>query len=41
MGVNAPFKGTEIDYCFMNPPYGGDKTKGKEYKFTYAQEGKG
>lgn len=38
MGSNAPFKGTQIDYCFMNPPYGGDKTKGKEYKFTYAKK---
>lgn len=38
MGSTAPFKGTEIDYCFMNPPYGGDKTKGKEYKFAYAKK---
>lgn len=38
MGAHAPFKGTDIDYCFMNPPYGGDKTKGKEYKFTYAKK---
>jgi type I restriction enzyme, S subunit len=38
LGPNAPFKGTEIDYCFMNPPYGGDKTKGKEYKFAYAKK---
>jgi type I restriction-modification system DNA methylase subunit len=39
-GEGAPFKGVTIDYSFMNPPYGGDKTKGKEYKFAYAK-GKG
>lgn len=32
-GNHAPFKGLSIDYSFMNPPYGGDKTKGKDYKF--------
>jgi type I restriction-modification system DNA methylase subunit/restriction endonuclease S subunit len=37
---SGPFKDTTIDYCFMNPPYGGDKTKGKEYKFAYSK-GKG
>lgn len=40
MGTSAPHKGLEIDYCFMNPPYGGDKTKGAEFKFAYAK-GKG
>lgn len=40
IGAAAPFKDVTIDYCFMNPPYGGDKTKGKEYKFAYA-DGKG
>jgi restriction endonuclease S subunit len=25
----------------MNPPYGGDKSKGKEYKFAYSKEVKG
>lgn len=40
MGQGAPHLGLEIDYCFMNPPYGGDKTKGKDYKFKYT-EGKG
>ena len=35
-GHNAVFKDLLVDYCFMNPPYGGDKTKGKEYKFKYA-----
>ena len=40
IGESAPFKGSKIDYCFMNPPYGGDKTKGKEYKFAYTK-GKG
>lgn len=40
IGAAAPFKDVSIDYCFMNPPYGGDKTKGKEYKFAYAK-GKG
>jgi type I restriction enzyme S subunit len=40
IGETAPFKGVTIDYCFKNPPYGGDKTKGKEYKFAYAK-GKG
>jgi type I restriction-modification system DNA methylase subunit len=40
IGASAPFKNVTIDYCFMNPPYGGDKTKGKEYKFAYAK-GKG
>jgi type I restriction-modification system DNA methylase subunit/restriction endonuclease S subunit len=37
MGNSAPHKGLEIDYCFMNPPYGGDKTKGIDFKFTYAK----
>jgi type I restriction enzyme S subunit len=37
-GENAPFPNLSIDYCFMNPPYGGDKTKGKEYKFTYMKK---
>ena len=36
-GVGASFPGLSIDYCFMNPPYGGDKTKGKEYKFAYSK----
>jgi len=36
-GAGAPFEGLAIDYCFMNPPYGGDKTKGKEYKFAYSK----
>jgi type I restriction-modification system DNA methylase subunit len=27
-GAGAPFPGLSLDYCFMNPPYGGDKTKG-------------
>jgi type I restriction enzyme S subunit len=38
MGNLAPFKDLTIDYCFMNPPYGGDKSKGKEYKFAYANK---
>ena len=38
IGDSAPFKGLTIDYCFMNPPYGGDKSKGKEYKFAYAKK---
>ena len=38
VGENAPFKGLTIDYCFMNPPYGGDKSKGKDYKFAYAKK---
>jgi restriction endonuclease S subunit len=36
-GAGAPFPGLSLDYCFMNPPYGGDKTKGKEYKFAYSK----
>jgi len=40
IGKGSPFENIQIDYCFMNPPYGGDKTKGKEYKFAYAK-GKG
>jgi len=36
----APFLGETFDFEFMNPPYGGDKTKGKEYKFAYTR-GKG
>ena len=39
-GANAPFPNLSIDYSFMNPPYGGDKSKGKEYKFAYTK-GKG
>jgi len=37
MGTGAPFASLVIDYGFMNPPYGGDKTKGKEYKFAYSK----
>jgi len=37
-GTGAPFEGLTIDYCFMNPPYGGDKSKGKEYKFAYSKK---
>jgi type I restriction enzyme S subunit len=37
-GAGAPFNGVTIDYCFMNPPYGGDKSKGKEYKFAYSKK---
>ena len=40
-GAGAPFNGLTIDYCFMNPPYGGDKSKGKEYKFAYSKQVKG
>lgn len=40
-GAGAPFNGLAIDYCFMNPPYGGDKSKGKEYKFAYSKQVKG
>ena len=36
----APFMGEIFDFEFMNPPYGGDKSKGKDYKFAYAK-GKG
>lgn len=36
-GHDAPYKGLSIDYCFMNPPYGGDKTKGKDYRFAYTR----
>jgi type I restriction enzyme S subunit len=36
-GAGAPFPRLSLDYCFMNPPYGGDKTKGKEYKFAYSK----
>jgi restriction endonuclease S subunit len=41
MGAGAPFPGLMVDYCFMNPPYGGDKSKGKEYKFAYSKIVKG
>lgn len=41
IGSDAPFPGIGIDYEFMNPPYGGDKSKGKEYKFAYARDVKG
>ena len=37
-GDAAPHKDIKIDYCFMNPPYGGDKTKGKDYKFAYSKK---
>jgi type I restriction-modification system DNA methylase subunit len=37
-GAGAPFPGLTVDYCFMNPPYGGDKSKGKDYKFAYAKK---
>jgi type I restriction enzyme S subunit len=40
-GASAPFIGLTVDYSFMNPPYGGDKSKGKEYKFAYSKEVKG
>lgn len=37
-GDAAPHKDIKIDFCFMNPPYGGDKTKGKDYKFAYSKK---
>jgi len=37
-GAGASFPGLTVDYCFMNPPYGGDKSKGKEYKFAYSKK---
>jgi type I restriction-modification system DNA methylase subunit len=40
-GSGAPFNNLTIDYCFMNPPYGGDKSKGKDYKFAYSKKVKG
>jgi type I restriction-modification system DNA methylase subunit len=40
-GAAAPYPGLTLDYCFMNPPYSGDKNKGKEYKFVYAKKAKG
>ena len=40
-GTGAPFPGLTVDYCFMNPPYGGDKNKSKEYTFAYAKKVKG
>ena len=40
-GAGAPFPGLTVDYCFMNPPYGGDKSKGKDYKFAYSKTVKG
>jgi type I restriction enzyme S subunit len=40
-GATPPFPGLVVDYCFMNPPYGGDKSKGKEYKFAYVKKVKG
>jgi type I restriction-modification system DNA methylase subunit len=36
----AGFFDVEFDFLFMNPPYGGDKSKGKEYRFKYTN-GKG
>jgi type I restriction-modification system DNA methylase subunit/restriction endonuclease S subunit len=36
----AGFFDVEYDFLFMNPPYGGDKSKGKEYRFKYTT-GKG
>ena len=38
IGRSAPFKNLTIDYCFMNPPYGGDKSKSKDYKFAYSKK---
>jgi restriction endonuclease S subunit/type I restriction-modification system DNA methylase subunit len=37
IGSNAPFEGMDADYGLMNPPYGGDKSKGKDYKFKYSK----
>ena len=35
-GTGAIHRGLLLDYSFMNPPYGGDKSKGKAYKFAYS-----
>jgi restriction endonuclease S subunit len=40
IGLNAPFPGLAVDYMLTNPPYGGDKDKGKDYKFCYVKETK-
>lgn len=37
MGASPLFPGLQVDYMLTNPPYGGDKTKGKEYKFSYCK----
>ena len=36
VGEGCHFPRLKVDYCFMNPPYGGDKSKGKDYKFAYS-----
>jgi restriction endonuclease S subunit len=40
-GQNASFSGVSFDYMMMNPPYGGDKSKGKDFKFKYFRIKKG
>lgn len=37
-GPRAAFPDLTIDYAFLNPPYGGDKSKGKDYRFAYAKK---
>lgn len=31
------FGGKKFDYIFTNPPFGGDKTKGEQFRFKYAE----
>jgi len=38
LGPGCYFPGLTVDYCFMNPPYGGDTGKGKEYRFAYSKK---
>ena len=38
LGPGCYFPGLTVDYCFMNPPYGGDTGKGKDYKFAYSKK---
>jgi restriction endonuclease S subunit len=33
VGRAAPFEGKRLDYCLMNPPYGGDKSRSGGFKY--------
>ena len=34
VGRAAPFEGKRLDYCLMNPPYGGDKSRSGGFKYV-------
>lgn len=39
-GFDGHFPNVQMDYILTNPPYGGDKTKGEDFRFKYCRTDK-